>query len=363
MTATLFLGPSRASTLKFGGGERGRVVVPPLIIATAGIWLLSVLIWGLAAAAQHLPRIGEIVFRGSIVDGVGALLCGLAYLIIRRSTALALPAQLGIAAVLAVIGTAAYMLLLYISFYVILPMSHPPSRWMFKNTTTFVAVLWTFLAWFCVYFSLQFGAAAQRAGALALDAQNKMLRYQINPHFLFNAHNGLAALIHDGRNEEAERIVMSLSKFLRRSLEADLSTIIPLTSEIEMLREYIEVEGPRFGERITFVECFEDAALAGAAPGFVLQPLVENAMKHGLGPTTRCMTIRIGAAREDDRLKVWVEDNGTGGYKSCTPSLGVGLDNIRQRLRSFYGADAQLQTERLQPTGFRATLDVPWRLA
>jgi two-component system LytT family sensor kinase len=339
-----------------------------LLLATGAIWTLSFWVWTVAAMAKHFPHQVEIALRGLTADVLGGLLCGVIFLVLRALEPRPLGVRFPVALVLAVAGTGLYLAYLHAIYFVVLPMAPPPRHWLLNHLDTAIAILWTFLAWVGVYFSLGFGTALREAEAMAVDSQNRMLRYQLDPHFLFNIHSALATLIHDHRNAEAERMVMSLSSFLRRSLERDPGDRVPLTEELLAMREYMGVEAVRFGDRLRFVETVDASVHDALAPSFILQPLLENAIKHGLGKhglgaNASPITVELGAAREGRDLKLWVQDDGAGGASAGggdgRAALGVGLDNVRNRLRSFYGAGASLSIEQCSPRGFRATVTLP----
>jgi two-component system, LytTR family, sensor kinase len=224
--------------------------------------------------------------------------------------------------------------------------------------------VWIYLAWAAIYFALVLNRRAilharraAEANALALEAQNSMLRYQINPHFLFNTLNGLATLILDGQNALAEKVVISMSRFMRHSLAYAPLDRVALCDEIEAQELYLSIERVRFGDRVTFEIDVPEAALAALVPNLILQPLVENAIKHAVTTTTGPVNIRLAARTASEFLELHVTDSG-GGVSPTTVGLGVGLKNIRQRLDALFGTRASLHCENLAP-GFRATIRLP----
>lgn len=343
----------------------------PLLLATIGIWIMSWTVWALDGAALGMHRQFEINARGAVADSSGIVLCGIMFLILKRLEGLT-PALRGVIALgLAVAATWVFIVWLYCIYYVIFPMAEAGPNWVARHADTVVAILWTFLAWCGVYFSLGFGKQLQEretrlreAEAMALDAQNRMLRYQLDPHFLFNIHSALATLIHDGRNEEAERMVLALSTFLRRSLEKDPLAQVSLAEELDVTREYLGIEAIRFGKRLSVVERVDRDVEHIRAPSFILQPLVENAIKHGLGRSSRPIVVEIGARREDGALELWIEDDGEGAAAVPTgKTTGVGLENVRRRLQALYGGLARVTAEPCAPRGYRVTLRLPLEAA
>jgi signal transduction histidine kinase len=331
----------------------------PLLLATAGIWLLCFLVWTLDAAIENGPHQIDTAVRGILCDSVGAILSFGIFLVVQRLERRSLAVRLFVALGLAVVATALFMGLLFVAFHMILPWAPTKSTWLLDHIDTTVAILWTFLACCGIYFAVGLGAALRDTQAVALDSQNRMLRYQLDPHFLFNIHSALATLIHDGRNAEAEQVVEQLSSFLRRTVEKDPCVRVPLEEELSAMREYMGVEAARFGDRLRFVETIDPSVQGALAPSFILQPLLENAIKHGLGQSATPITIELGAARDETGLKLWVEDNGSGKRAKGAVTLGVGLDNVRSRLESLYGGGATVVTQPRSPQGFRVTLTLP----
>jgi LytS/YehU family sensor histidine kinase len=208
--------------------------------------------------------------------------------------------------------------------------------------------------------------ADARAQALAAEAQASAarlaaLRYQLNPHFLFNTLNAVSAAVITGRSEEAESMLARLADFLRLTLAADPEAIIPLEDELATLQAYLEIESVRFRDRLG-VEFSCPNELRGAlTPSFILQPLIENAVKHGVAPTSRPVTIRLEVSRDGDDLVVIVEDDG----EAATPQAagtGVGLNNVRQRLEVLYGARGVLQAAPRE-RGFLVLIRMPLSFA
>lgn len=205
-----------------------------------------------------------------------------------------------------------------------------------------------------------FEAAASRAEAAAL-------RLQLNPHFLFNTLNGIASLVVRGRASEAEEMIGRLADFLRSSLAADPAALIPLDQELETVRAYLHVEAARFGDRMSVSYRIEEEARTVLVPNFLLQPLIENAVKHGVARTRRQTRVEVEAERDGETLILSVTNNekkrraeGAGPDTDAPEPRGkpIGLLNTRQRLQKLYGDGARIETWQLAG-GYRCEIRLP----
>jgi two-component system LytT family sensor kinase len=180
---------------------------------------------------------------------------------------------------------------------------------------------------------------------LVSQAELRALQAQIHPHFLFNAFNTLYGII-PKESAGARRTVLNLADIFRYFLRTERH-IIPLEEEMKIVRAYLEIEALRIGSRLQ-IEIDVDAATERVSiPVLSVQPLVENAVKHGIAPQAAGGTVRVVARLEDGRLAVRVSDTGPGfGATPLNDGAGVGLDNVRQRLRLCYGPTAILEVER-----------------
>lgn len=224
------------------------------------------------------------------------------------------------------------------------------------------------LAWAALYFALVNGeqarAAERRAGEFrraANAAELRSLRYQVNPHFLFNTLNSLSALVLTGKRKEAEQMIQTLSTFYRRSLAGDPTGDVELEAEVALQRLYLEIEGVRFPDRLVARYDLPVELEGARVPGMILQPLVENSVKYAVAPTGRQVTVTIVAREEYGRLVIEVSDDGPGG--SGTPEsgrgFGIGLANVRDRLAARYGELASLTSGPNQGGGWRTVIRLP----
>jgi two-component system LytT family sensor kinase len=222
------------------------------------------------------------------------------------------------------------------------------------------------LAWAALYYAMvtaqQARASERREGEYkraAKAAELRSLRYQVNPHFLFNTLNSLSALVMTGKGQQAEKMIQSLSSFYRRSLAEDPTGDVSLDQEVALQRAYLEIEAARFPDRLItgfdIPEALEDVRM----PGMILQPLVENAVKYAVAPTRKPVTVTIAAREEYGRLVVEVSDNGPGAPHGGKPGFGIGLANVRDRIAARYGEEASLTAGPDADGGWRAVLRLP----
>ena len=213
------------------------------------------------------------------------------------------------------------------------------------------------LAWCALYFAILAGerarVAERNAGTFqqaARAAELRSLRYQVNPHFLFNTLNSLSSLILTERNEQAEEMVQTMANFYRQSLTDDPTADLPLTEEFALQRHYLDIESVRFPDRLVVALDLPPQLGEARVPGMILQPLVENSVKYGVANSTRPVRIAISAREEYGRLVLTVEDDGPGPgtLDEAGHGYGIGLENVRQRLEARYGDKAHMVSG---PTG------------
>jgi signal transduction histidine kinase len=197
---------------------------------------------------------------------------------------------------------------------------------------------------------------ARLSGQLA-QAQLQALKMQIHPHFLFNTLNSIAALLHKDV-EAADKMIARLGDFLRLTLQSSNAQLVDFDQELEFLKCYLEIEHIRFQDRLTVEMDIDPRALTAMVPNLILQPIVENAVRHGVATQTYPGHIAIRARRENGRLIMKVEDNGAG-LKSDSNGSGIGLSNTRARLEQFYGNDFSFQIANSAERGATVTMDVP----
>src|SRR5262245_37575233 len=202
--------------------------------------------------------------------------------------------------------------------------------------------------------------AALRASSLAQEAQLKMLRYQLNPHFLFNTLNAISTLILDNRNRTANSAVTGLSEFLRYTLDQDPMKKVTVAQELDALSLYLDIEKMRFGPRLTIEIAIDAAAMTVLVPSLVLQPLLENAIKYAVSPREEGGRIRIGGHVTGGTLQLEVADDGPGLIDTTrlANGRGVGIRNTRERLQVLYGDHGVVKIDNTNP-GLRVALSLP----
>lgn len=198
----------------------------------------------------------------------------------------------------------------------------------------------TLAAWSAVYFGVKYWRAWQteqenslRAQALANQAQLEMLRYQVNPHFLFNSLNSIRASIED-EDAPARQMVTHLAEFLRHSLQTGATNEVPLVEEISAAQNYLAIEKARFEEKLNVSFEIDPAAREFPVPCYLLNPLIENAVKHGLNGSSEPLQICVSGTVEDDVLRVEVAN--TGSVAKNSRGFGIGLENVRGRLEKLF---------------------------
>jgi two-component system, LytTR family, sensor kinase len=190
------------------------------------------------------------------------------------------------------------------------------------------------------------------------------LLLQLNPHFLFNTLNAIAGLVKSGKHDAAVTTLARLGALLRTMLESSSIPESTLQHEMEFLERYVDIESVRFGERLHVSTDIDDGALSALVPTLVLQPLVENAIRHGIGSHTGAGVVNVSVRRVGAALRLTVDNTMGMSDPGRTPvrNGGVGLANTRERLIRLYGQDAHLMVDRSSPPGFTVTIDLPYHL-
>ena len=235
-----------------------------------------------------------------------------------------------------------------------------------------VGWLFFFMAWSAYYLAVKTQEMALTAERRAADAEGaaqaaqlRALRYQVNPHFLFNTLNSLSSLVMTGRNDRAEAMLMALSTFFRSSLSLDPAADISLAQEIDLQRLYLEIEKTRFPDRLQVEIEVPDKLQTARLPALILQPIVENAIKYGVSKTRHKVLIQIKCeALDGGRMAITVSNRLLNGKKNELPAAthegtGLGLSNVSQRLETRFGGKADCRHGPMTAGGYKVTLTMP----
>ena len=221
------------------------------------------------------------------------------------------------------------------------------------------------LAWCSLYYSLLAISKARLAERREQEFRNaakaaelRSLRYQANPHFLFNTLNSLSSLVITGKAERAEQMIQLISRFYRHSLADDPTTNVTLADEFDLQRLYLAIEAVRFPERLRSELILPPELADARVPGMILQPLIENSVRYAVSPVNRPVLIRVEAREEFDRLVITVSDDGPGMPDNVRNGFGIGLANVRDRLEARFGPDIVLESGPV-PGGYRTEMRIP----
>ena len=358
--------------------------VPPRIamLSIVAFWLFYYVSVTLRAWIMSYPGHWFMLDNRAWVTLCGMGFTYLLYRVLQLFSRRTLRVRVAAAFLLSAVAATAYSTVNYVSFYVYDPL--PPEVEREKDAEKAVekmmdekdpshviaenAIHWYFfiVAWAVFYLALSYAGAvresereAARLRAAAQTAELRALRYQVNPHFLFNTLNSISALVMAGKRAEAEAMILNLSTFFRTSLASEPTEDVPLGEEIAVQKLYLEIEAVRFPERLRTRFDIDPAAAQACVPGLILQPLIENAVKYGVAPARRPVGITVTARLIGDMLEIAVRDDGDGHPATPSNGTGVGLRNVRDRLAARFGDAARLATGAREGGGFEAVLALP----
>ncbi|MBX3561382.1 MAG: histidine kinase [Sphingomonas sp.] len=340
------------------GGDRRFADIGIALKSIVAFWLLYVSLITARALALAFPQFWEMMARRLLTTAMGAVLTFLIYLALRSVRHSGLAKKTIVAGILCLPASALFAAFNHYIFYVYAPLDAARMDWSMQGLSAMEKLLravadsalsWYFIfaAWSSFYVAMSYAgqlrAADRRAAALAREAQEaqlRALRYQINPHFLFNTLNSLSALTLSRKTDVAERMLMNLSTFFRATLSADPTADVPLEEEIKLQRLYLDIEQIRFPQRLAVEIDIPEPLLGARVPVLILQPIVENAVKYGVAKSRKPVTIRISAYEEAGRLHLKVKDDGEAAPEEGDGGTGVGLRNVCDRLDARYGGRA-----------------------
>jgi two-component system LytT family sensor kinase len=301
----------------------------------------AALVPAIVALARRFPLARHAWTRALFVHVPAAFVCSLVHVVTTVSSRLLLPAA-----------------------------AAPRVPWLVQVQRGLLDIDWEMVTYWAIVgtvYAVEYHREAQeralRASRLETElvrAQLQVLQSQLHPHFLFNTLHAISALVHRDA-DEADRTIARLSHLLRQSLDKTGVQEIPLKEELDFVQKYVEIEQVRFPDRLAVSFDVEPVVLDALVPSFVLQPLVENAIVHGVTPLGGQGRIAVAAHRDGDRLRLEVRDNGAGPGPEGVPSpgAGIGLSNTRQRLEHLYGARHRLEFSRRADSGLTVSLTIP----
>jgi hypothetical protein len=340
-----------------------------VLLATGLLWLSSFSVSTLRNVLDHVPNLDIIVVARLATCIVGCLLCYLIHLILDRLEHRSFRFRLIIGAILIVVVADGFTWVNALGIGWVLP---TVARVQTTPSQIIQAVfywVWLFFGWTAMYLAIRynFTARQQERRWIALQrhahaAQMRALRNQISPHFFFNTLNSISSLILDRRTDEAEAMVARLAAFFRAGLAVDPLEDITLAEEIALQRLYLEIEKVRFPD-MSFDLAGTDSVGQALVPPLILQPLIENAVKHGIAGSALPVTIAVTAHADRDRLVLRVHNDVPVTAGAATNGTGTGLRNVSERLSLRFGDDASFSAGPSAPRGFTVTFSLPLRWA
>lgn len=355
-----------------GGLSANRVAILTVLLCWTTQFVLLTAQMAAAERAMHMPVMtrSELTARASM-SLVGIILSLFIALGLRRMRPTPLSLRITVAALGSVIASVLHALANFGLFSIFMSeasMQHATVASYFAATTVW---FWTYGTTAALLLVIFYHADLRERDrrlthlrAVAQSAQIKALRYQLNPHFMFNTLNSIASLVGRKETEEAEAMVENLSDFLHTTLEINPEDDIPLSRELELQKLYLSIETARFPDRLQVDVDVPDDLRGMLVPSLITQPLVENVIKHAVRKSTTPVSLRIAARREDDMLELTIR-NSLGdieGQRRGPP--GIGLSNVRERLTMRYPGESRFQTMS-DEGGFFVRLSLPaiWREA
>lgn len=255
------------------------------------------------------------------------------------------------------------------NYWEIYKYGYRPDSWIHYFSYNTLAI-YIMLCWSGLYFGIKFYQMLQqekqkalRANTMAHQAQLKMLRYQLNPHFLFNTLNAISTLVLIEENKTANGMVTRLSDFLRYSLDNDPIKKVQVEQEIKALKLYLDIEKVRFEDRLNVEWEIDESCLEAQVPSLILQPLIENAIKYAISKQVDGGTIAISIKHFASDLLIELADDGPGAQVvsgKLAREGGVGIPNTRERLQSLYDSNYAFTIENNQPRGLKISIRIPY---
>ncbi|APG63573.1 sensor histidine kinase [Sphingorhabdus lutea] len=357
------------------------------LLTIIGFWLFYALIVSLRSAVMDFPQQGELAMRRFTVTAVGIILTWMLYLFLRLFDRKAINERISAAFIGAIPCAILIAVFNYWVFNIYDPVSLFDDPQKYQELTKkarelfgvtkgqeiaeiaisryFFIISWA-LMFIALSYSKEVRLAERRISRLAQaakDSELRSLRYQVNPHFLFNTLNSLSALVMRGDKQSAEAMIMNLSTFYRHSLSNDPLDEVPLGEEVELQKLYLAIEKVRYPDRLICHFDIEDGLIDLRVPGLILQPLIENAIKYGVSNTRRPVTISVRAFTDNGFAKIIISDDGEQqpahqNDEQKRQSNGIGLANVRDRLEVRFGPDANMTYGPMENGGYQVILSI-----
>ncbi len=250
--------------------------------------------------------------------------------------------------------------------------SREPSSWpeMLFDALSSTSAIFALIIWCGLYFGFKQYERVTRVETLVREAELRALRYQLTPHFLCNTLNGISTLVGEGRTQDARRMIARLGDFLRTTLEGVGSLEVPLAQEVHFLEQYLAIEQARLGDRLAVEVQIAPETLDAQVPNLLLQPLVENAIQHGITPFPAGGSVAIRAKRAGDQVNVLIQNRSHGEHaveasgeppSAVSHRHGFGLKNIEDRLRASYGERGSVALRQLDAGAWEVAVALPYR--
>lgn len=350
-------------------------------LTIVGFWLFHMLVVSVRAALMDFPEQGELAARRIVVTLIGIVLTWVLYLFLRLFDRKPLGARVTAAFIGAVPCAIGIAWANYYIFNIYDPISMFDDPNITKRMDELRVLIGTaawqeiaeiaitryffIIAWASLFVAIGYAREvreaerkASRYAQAAQDAELRSLRYQVNPHFLFNTLNSLSSLVIKGQPKEAEAMIQNLSTFYRTSLSSDPLEDVTLAEEVDLQRLYLDIEMVRYPKRLKTAIHIDPDLMEAHVPALILQPLVENAIRYAVSQSSKPITIAIEAVRNGGNMEISVTDDGEP-YDGNGGGSGIGLANVRDRLETRYGPKATLTTEKPAKGGFVAKLTIP----
>jgi two-component system LytT family sensor kinase len=345
------------------------------VIVIAGFWFVQFLYFSIDNVIRSPQFEGwASVGTRAIVSTVGALISFGILKVLRRCTGISFVKRAIFALALAYAGSAIHSIVNWSIFHVVIG----PTPWTEHFSLATEAegypqlvylFSWVYLAITVLLLSLTYGeeliGRERRIAELSSEANKARLvslRYQLNPHFLFNSLNSAASLVSARRNCEAELMLENLADFLRATLKLDADTEIRLRDELQLQSLYLQVEEIRFPHRLRVETQVPEELMEALVPNLITQPLIENCIKHSVAQSTDPVCLAISARAGGGKLEMRIEDSGGNANAGQGGGMGVGLQNVAKRLELHFGSHAGFEAGRTA-TGFAALISMPLRRA